>query len=117
MREVAHPEDGSPRVNASNPCSTPTTRRPSRLQVLKDDLEPIVASLWCPGLFVDPSLSRGDERRLLIDLIHLVVMAPDPGPPSTARLGLLLSDVPGPHLITKAASGKGDLVLARCTAQ
>lgn len=49
-----------------------------RLQVLKDDLAPIVASSSAATSFIDLALVPGDPPRLWVDLITSVVMAPDP---------------------------------------
>src|SRR5436305_446464 len=49
-----------------------------RLQVLKDDLVPIVASKREAEEFFDLALVPGDPPRLWIDLATSVVMAPDP---------------------------------------
>jgi hypothetical protein len=78
MREVADPKGrlaGGERVESMFDIHDAQTLR---LQVLKDELEPVAASLWRPGLFVDLELVAGDEPRLLIDLVNSVVMAPDP---------------------------------------
>jgi hypothetical protein len=49
-----------------------------RLQVLKDDLAPIVAARRESQEFFDLTLIPGDPPRLWLDLITSVVMAPDP---------------------------------------
>jgi hypothetical protein len=49
-----------------------------RLQVLKDDLAPLVASKADASEFFDLALIPGDPPRLWVDLITSVVMAPDP---------------------------------------
>jgi len=49
-----------------------------RLQVLKDDLVPIVAGSSAATSFIDLALVPGDPPRLWVDLITSVVMAPDP---------------------------------------
>jgi hypothetical protein len=49
-----------------------------RLQLLKDDLAPIVASLASPEGLVDLALVAGEPPRLWIDPISSVVMEPDP---------------------------------------
>jgi hypothetical protein len=49
-----------------------------RLQVLKDDLAPLVASRREAEDFFDLALVPGDPPRLWLDLISSVVMAPDP---------------------------------------
>jgi len=49
-----------------------------RLQVLKDDLAPIIAANAEAGRIFDLSLVPGDPPRLWIDLITGVVMEPDP---------------------------------------
>jgi hypothetical protein len=49
-----------------------------RLQVLKDDLAPVVASNSAATSFIDLALVPGDPPRLWVDLITSVVMAPDP---------------------------------------
>jgi hypothetical protein len=48
-----------------------------RLLVLKDELEPIMASMWKPGQFFDLQLVPGESPRLWLDLVSSVVMAPD----------------------------------------
>lgn len=49
-----------------------------RLQVLKDDLAPILAANADAGRAFDLSLVPGDPPKLWIDLITAVVMEPDP---------------------------------------
>jgi hypothetical protein len=49
-----------------------------RLQVLKDDLLPMVEANAEAAAFVDLALVPGDPPRLWIDLVSSVVMAPDP---------------------------------------
>ena len=49
-----------------------------RLQVLKDDLAPIVASRREAADFFELALVPGDPPRLWLDFITSVVMAPDP---------------------------------------
>ena len=49
-----------------------------RLLVLKDDLEPIIASMWKPDLFFDLQIAPSESPRLWLDLVSSVVMAPDP---------------------------------------
>jgi hypothetical protein len=49
-----------------------------RLQVLKDDLAPIVASRREARDFFDLALVAGDPPRLWLDMVTSVVMAPDP---------------------------------------
>jgi hypothetical protein len=49
-----------------------------RLQVLKDELAPVIAANAEAASFVDLALVPGDPPRLWIDLITAVVMAPDP---------------------------------------
>jgi hypothetical protein len=49
-----------------------------RLQVLKDDLAPIVASRHESRDFFDLALVAGDPPRLWLDFVTSVVMAPDP---------------------------------------
>lgn len=48
-----------------------------RLQILKDELAPIVASNPEASLLFDLALVPGEEARLWIDLISFVVMEPD----------------------------------------
>src|SRR3954471_913991 len=48
-----------------------------RLQVLKDELEPIAAELWTPGKFIELELEYLDRPRLWLDLVSSVAMAPD----------------------------------------
>lgn len=49
-----------------------------RLQVLKDDLAPVVADNNAATSFIDLALVPGDPPRLWVDLITFVIMAPDP---------------------------------------
>ncbi|MGE0007295.1 MAG: hypothetical protein AB7S92_17105 [Parvibaculaceae bacterium] len=49
-----------------------------RLQVLKDELAPLVLAHNEAASFVDLALVPGDPPRLWIDLITSIVMAPDP---------------------------------------
>ena len=49
-----------------------------RLQVLKDELEPVVAARREARDFVELALIAGDPPRLWIDLTSYVMMAPDP---------------------------------------
>jgi hypothetical protein len=49
-----------------------------RLQVLKDELLPFVASRREADSFFELALMQGDPPRLWLDLISSVVMAPDP---------------------------------------
>jgi hypothetical protein len=49
-----------------------------RLQVLKDDLEPIVQSRREADGFFDLALVPGEPPRLWIDMVAYVVMVPDP---------------------------------------
>ena len=49
-----------------------------RLQVLKDDLEPIVRARREADTFIDLALVPGSPPRLWIDMVSYVVMAPDP---------------------------------------
>jgi hypothetical protein len=49
-----------------------------RLQVLKDDLEPVVSARREADSFIDLALVPGDPPRLWIDMVAYVVMAPDP---------------------------------------
>src|SRR5262245_28849469 len=49
-----------------------------RLQVLKDELSPVILSNAEAASFIDLALVPGDPPRLWIDLISSVVMAPDP---------------------------------------
>ena len=49
-----------------------------RLQVLKDDLAPVISGNPEATSFVDLALVPGDPPRLWVDLITSVVMAPDP---------------------------------------
>ena len=49
-----------------------------RLQVLKDDLEPIVQARQESDDFIDLALVPGTPPRLWIDMVSYVVMAPDP---------------------------------------
>jgi hypothetical protein len=49
-----------------------------RLQVLKDDLVPVILAHAETSSFVDLALVPGDPPRLWIDLITSIVMAPDP---------------------------------------
>jgi hypothetical protein len=49
-----------------------------RLQVLKDELIPFVASRREADSFFELALMQGDPPRLWLDLISSVVMAPDP---------------------------------------
>ena len=49
-----------------------------RLQVLKDDLEPIVQARREAEEFIDLALVPGHPPRLWIDMVAYVVMAPDP---------------------------------------
>lgn len=60
-----------------------------RLQVLKDELVPVVKSNPDAASFVDLALVPGDPPRLWIDLITQIVMAPDP------RTYRLVQDTPG----------------------
>jgi hypothetical protein len=49
-----------------------------RLQVLKDELEPIVSARREAQAFIDLALVPGTPPRLWIDMVSAVVMAPDP---------------------------------------
>ena len=49
-----------------------------RLQVMKDELAPIILANAEAASFVDLALVPGDPPRLWIDLITSIVMAPDP---------------------------------------
>lgn len=49
-----------------------------RLQVLKDDLVPVVSGNSQATSFIDLALVPGDPPRLWVDLITSVIMAPDP---------------------------------------
>ena len=49
-----------------------------RLQVLKDDLEPIVEARREADAFIDLALVPGTPPRLWIDMVAYVTMAPDP---------------------------------------
>jgi hypothetical protein len=49
-----------------------------RLQVLKDDLDPVVQSRPEADRFIDLALVPGDPPRLWIDMVSYVSMAPDP---------------------------------------
>lgn len=49
-----------------------------RLQVLKDDLEPVVEARREAESFIDLALVPGDPPRLWIDMLAYVLMAPDP---------------------------------------
>lgn len=60
-----------------------------RLQVLKDELAPVIASHKEAAAFVDLALVPGDPPRLWVDLITSIIMAPDP------RTYRLVQDGPG----------------------
>lgn len=49
-----------------------------RLQVLKDDLEPVVQARREADAFIDLALAPGNPPRLWIDMVAYVLMAPDP---------------------------------------
>jgi hypothetical protein len=49
-----------------------------RLQVLKDELEPIVSARQEAQAFIDLALVPGAPPRLWVDMVSAVVMAPDP---------------------------------------
>ena len=49
-----------------------------RLQVLKDDLEPVVEARREAESFIDLALVPGDPPRLWIDMLAYVLMSPDP---------------------------------------
>jgi hypothetical protein len=49
-----------------------------RLQVLKDDLEPVVKARREADSFIDLALVPGSPPRLWIDMVSYVLMAPDP---------------------------------------
>ena len=49
-----------------------------RLQVLKDELEPIVNARGEAQAFIDLALVPGTPPRLWVDMVSAVVMAPDP---------------------------------------
>jgi hypothetical protein len=49
-----------------------------RLQVMKDELAPVILANTEAASFVDLALVPGDPPRLWIDLITSIVMAPDP---------------------------------------
>ncbi len=48
-----------------------------RLQVLKDELQPVIAGRRDAGEFVELSLVPGYPPRLWVDLVSYVIMAPD----------------------------------------
>lgn len=60
-----------------------------RLQVLKDELAPMILANAEAAAFVDLALVPGDPPRLWVDLITFIVMAPDP------RTYRLIQDGPG----------------------
>jgi len=75
-----------------------------RLQVLKDDLVPIVASNREAGRFFDLALVPGEPPRLWIDLITGVIMEPDP------RTYRLIQDTQSGREVLVETSNRGELV-------
>jgi hypothetical protein len=56
-----------------------------RLQVLKDDLEPVVEARREADTFIDLALVPGSPPRLWIDMVSYVLMAPTRAPTGSAR--------------------------------
>jgi hypothetical protein len=75
-----------------------------RLQVLKDDLAPVILAHAEAKSFVDLALVPGDPPRLWIDLITSIVMAPDP------RTYRLVQDRPGDRLTLLETADRGEMV-------
>lgn len=75
-----------------------------RLQVLKDDLAPIVASRCEAQEFFDLALVPGDPPRLWLDLITSVVMQPD------SRTYRLIEDSPTGREILYEARDRAQMV-------
>jgi hypothetical protein len=75
-----------------------------RLQVLKDDLVPVIKSNADAASFVDLALVPGDPPRLWIDLITAIVMAPDP------RTYRLVQDAPGGRQTLLETNDRGEMV-------
>jgi hypothetical protein len=75
-----------------------------RLQVLKDELVPIILANPEKTSFVDLALVPGDPPRLWIDLTTSIVMAPDP------RTYRLVQDGPGGRQTLLETSDRGEMV-------
>jgi hypothetical protein len=75
-----------------------------RLQVLKDELSPVILANVEAASFVDLALVPGDPPRLWIDLITAVVMAPDP------RTYRLVQDGPGGRETLLETGDRGEMV-------
>jgi hypothetical protein len=75
-----------------------------RLQVLKDELAPIILANSEVAAFVDLALVPGDPPRLWIDLITFIVMAPDP------RTYRLMQDGPGGRQTLLETTNRGDMI-------
>jgi hypothetical protein len=75
-----------------------------RLQVLKDELAPIIAANAEATAFVDLALVPGDPPRLWVDLITFVIMAPDP------RTYRLMQDGPGGRQILLETADRTEMI-------
>jgi hypothetical protein len=75
-----------------------------RLQVLKDELAPVIKSNAEAASFVDLALVPGDPPRLWIDLITAIVMAPDP------RTYRLVQEAAGDRQTLLETGDRGEMV-------
>ncbi|MGE3874804.1 MAG: hypothetical protein AB7F74_17775 [Parvibaculaceae bacterium] len=75
-----------------------------RLQVLKDELAPMILANTEAASFIDLALVPGDPPRLWIDLITAIVMAPDP------RTYRLVQDGPGGRQTLLETANRGEVV-------
>jgi hypothetical protein len=75
-----------------------------RLQVLKDELAPVIMANAEAASFVDLALVPGDPPRLWIDLITAIVMAPDP------RTYRMVQDRPGGRQTLLESSDRQEMV-------
>jgi hypothetical protein len=75
-----------------------------RLQVLKDELAPVIKSNADAASFIDLALVPGDPPRLWIDLITAIVIAPDP------RTYRLVQDAPSGRQTPLETNNRGEMV-------
>lgn len=75
-----------------------------RLQVLKDELAPLISASAEAAAFIDLALVPGDPPRLWVDLISFVIMAPDP------RTYRLIQDGPGGRQTLLETSDRPEMI-------
>ena len=75
-----------------------------RLQVLKDELAPVITANAEAASFIDLALVPGDPPRLWIDLVTAILMAPDP------RTYRLVQDSPAGRQTLLETGERGEMV-------